>query len=162
MEQSAVLAGIPLFFGGVGSLFCGVSPARLAAWLGSDRLARRVMAGSGHFAAGACLIVSVHISEPLWAVVAMGFASFANDLAMPPSWGACMDLGGDYAGALSGSMNAAGNLAGLIAPPAVAYILTATGDKWPLTFYVSVGAYFIGALCWTMIDLVTPLDRRRV
>jgi len=160
MEQSALLAGIPLFFGGIGSLFCGFILSRLGTLLGSERLARRVIAGLGNFSAGACLVVSVHITEPLWAVVAMGFASFANDLSMPPAWAACMDLGGRYAGALSGAMNAAGNLAGFIAPPTVAYILSATGDNWPLTFYVSAGTYFVAALCWIKIDPVTSLDRR--
>jgi ACS family glucarate transporter-like MFS transporter len=160
MEQSALLAGIPLFFGGIGSLFCGFILSRLGTLLGSERLARRGIAGVGNFAAGACLVVSVQITEPLWAVVAMGFASFANDLSMPPAWAACMDLGGRYAGALSGAMNAAGNLAGFIAPPAVAYILSATGDNWPLTFYVSAGTYFVAALCWIKIDPVTSLDRR--
>ena len=131
----------------------------MAARLGSDKKARRISAIAGHLTAGAMLVVSVHINEPLWAMVVIGFASFANDLAMPPSWAACMDLGGRYAGSVSGSMNAAGNTAGFIAPAAVAYILSASGDNWPLTFYVSAGAYFLGAFCWTRIDPVTRLDR---
>ena len=59
MEQSALLAGIPLFFGGIGSLFCGFILSRLGTLLGSERLARRVIAGVGNFSAGACLVVSV-------------------------------------------------------------------------------------------------------
>jgi hypothetical protein len=35
--------------------------------------------------------------------------------------GACMDVGGRYAGSLSGSMNMANNVAGWVAPPMVAY-----------------------------------------
>ena len=92
-------------------------------------------------------------------MVAMGFASFSNDLAIPPAWGACMDLGGRYAGSLSGAMNSAGNMAGFISPTIVALLLEATGNDWPLTFYVSSIAYFGAAVCWLLIDPVTCLDR---
>lgn len=158
MEQSAFLAGFPLFFGGLGCLFCGFALARVERWFSSTVTGRRFMAGLGLFAAGGLLIVSVHMGEPLWAMVAMGLASFSNDLAMPPGWAACMDVGGRYAGSLSGSMNAAGNIAGFVAPPMVAHILVWTNGNWALTFYVSAAVYFVGALCWAFIDPVTPLD----
>ena len=159
MEQSAFLAGIPLFFGGLGSIVCGLLLARVARWLGSQAKARKAMASTGDFVSGACLLASVHINEPVWAMVAMGFSSFGNDLAMPPSWGACMDLGGRYAGSLSGAMNSVGNSAGFISPTIVAYLLQATGNDWPLTFYVSSMAYFGAGVCWLFIDPVTRLDR---
>ena len=159
MEQSAFLAGFPLFFGGLGSIVCGLLLARVARWLGGQAKARRALSSLGFFASGACLLASVHIAEPVWAMVAMGFASFGNDLAMPPAWGACMDLGGLYAGSLSGAMNSVGNMAGFLSPTIVAYLLQATGNDWPLTFYVSSTAYFGSAVCWLLIDPVTRLDR---
>ncbi len=55
------------------------------------------------------------------AMVAMGFASFCNDLVMPGSWGACMDVGGKYAGTLSGTMNMLGNLGGAVSPTAIGF-----------------------------------------
>jgi hypothetical protein len=45
-------------------------------------------------AASLLLIVSINLKNPVSAMIAMGFASFANDLVMPGSWGACMDVGG--------------------------------------------------------------------
>jgi MFS family permease len=158
MEQSAWLAGIPLFFGGLGSLFCGFLLEKIERLFGDARRARRFMAGLGCFGSGAGLIVSLQIEEPFWAMVAMGMAAFSTDLAMPPAWGACMDVGGRYAGSLSGSMNTAGNLAGFFAPPTIAYVLSVTDGNWPITFYLSAGIYFAGMLCWIFIDPVTPLD----
>jgi len=159
MERSAFLAGMPLFFGGLGSLVCGYLLTYLDRKMGGARRSRRFMGVLGCAGAGALLIVSVYLSEPVWAMVAMGLASFSNDLAMPPAWGACMDVGGKYAGSLSGSMNMAGNIAGFVSPPMVAYILRWTGDNWIITFYVSAAIYFIGAVSWLFIDPVTPLDR---
>jgi nitrate/nitrite transporter NarK len=158
MEQSALLSGLPLFLGGLGSLFCGFFLGRLESWVGSTRRARCFMGVLGTGISGVMLIVSVHLSDPVLAIGAMGAASFANDLAMPPAWGACMDVGGKYAGSLSGSMNAAGNIAGFVAPSMVAYLLSWTGGNWEITFYVSAAIYFVAAVAWLFIDPVSPLD----
>ncbi len=159
LQESAVLSILPLFIGGLGSLFCGLILGPIERFMGGPAQARRFMASLGCALAGVLLAFSVHISEPFWALFIVGVSSFANDLAMPPGWGACMDVGGKYAGSLSGSMNMAGNLAGFVAPSMVAYILSWTNQNWALTFYVSGVIYIIGAVCWMFIDPVTPLDR---
>ncbi|MCY4586803.1 MAG: MFS transporter [Bryobacterales bacterium] len=159
MEQSAWLAGIPLFCAGIGSISCGFLLRKIEGWFGDVGRARRFMGGLGCFGSGAGLIVSLQIEEPFWAMVAMGAAAFSTDLAMPPSWGACMDVGGKYAGSLSGTMNTAGNIAGFFAPITIAKILEVTGGNWPITFFLSAGIYFTGVFCWIFIDPVTPLDR---
>ena len=152
LQESAVLSGLPLFFGGVGSFASSYLIALLQRLGWTAASARRWVAGAGCLIAGSTLAVSVHVASPLTAMLLMGFASFANDLAVPPGWATCMDVGGRFAGTLSGSMNAAGNVAGFVAPAFVAYLLAWTGQNWDLTFYVSAGIYFIGALCWTVID----------
>ena len=91
-------------------------------------------------------------------MVAMGMASFSNDLVMPGSWGACMDVGGKYAGTLSGAMNMMGNLGGALSPAAIGYILRETNNDWAITFYVSAAIYFAGAFLWRFLDPVTPLE----
>ena len=69
-----------------------------------------------------------------------------------------MDVGGKYAGSLSGSMNMMGNLAGFIAPNAIPFILAHTTNNWVITFWISAIIYFLGGLCWLFIDPVTPLE----
>jgi MFS transporter, ACS family, glucarate transporter len=159
LTQAAVLAGLPLFFGGIGSFFCGMILGWLVRFAGCPARARRFMASVGCAGAGALLVVSMQIQEPLWAMVVMGLASFSNDLAMPPSWAACMDVGGEYAGTLSGSMNMMGNLAGGVAPIIVGLVLQYSHHNWAATFYLSAAVYGLGALCWLFIDPVTPLDK---
>ena len=63
-----------------------------------------------------------------------------------------MDVGGKFAGTLSGSMNMMGNFAGGIAPVVIGKVLDATGNDFTVTFYISAAAYFLGALCWLGID----------
>jgi ACS family glucarate transporter-like MFS transporter len=84
-------------------------------------------------------------------------ASFCNDLVMPCAWGATMDLGGKFAGTVSGTMNSVGNLAGVALPVAVPYILRWAGNDWNVVFYVSAGVYATGILSWMFLDSVTPL-----
>jgi nitrate/nitrite transporter NarK len=88
----------------------------------------------------------------------MGLASFSNDLVMPGSWGACMDVGGKYAGTLSGAMNMMGNLGGAASPIIIGYMLRATDNNWDMTFYVSAAIYAAAVLLWRFLDPVTPLE----
>lgn len=158
-KYSALLGGIPLFFGGLGSLFAGTIANWFARQTGSVTASRRWLAGTGFAGAAICLLISLQLQSPLLAMLVMGLASFSNDLAMPPSWSTCMDIGGKFSGTLSGSMNMMGNLGGGLAPLAVGYILFYSHQNWAITFYVSAAVYFLGVFCWMFIDPVTPLDR---
>ena len=74
--------------------------------------------------AAVLLMISFYIRDPLLAMLAMGLASFFNDTTLPGSWAACMDVGGKYAGTVSGSMNMLGNFGGMAGPVVVGYILS--------------------------------------
>ena len=135
LQKAAWLAGLPLFFGGLGSLCCGFVSSFLERWTGNTKTTRRLLAGSGFTGAAVCFALSIHIKDPIWAMIALGFASFANDLVMPTSWATCMDVGGKLCGTLAGSMNMMGGLVGAAAPTVVALILAWTNENWAITFY---------------------------
>src|ERR1044071_1790687 len=158
--QRTLLNCIPLFFGGLGSIFCGLISTPLARWLGSVATTRRCCGSIGLFGAAIMLIVSIQFKNPLLAVLSVGMASFCNDLAMPGSWGACMDVGGRCAGSLSGSMNMLGNAGGALAPMVVPFVLKAAHGNWNANFWMFAAAYVLAALCWLFIDPVTPLDEQ--
>jgi ACS family glucarate transporter-like MFS transporter len=155
---AARLSMFPLFFGGIGCITAGMIAARVARLFGSVRTSRRFTAAFGCLGAASLMFLHTGITDPLWAMVVMGLASFCNDLVMPSAWGACMDIGGKYAGTLSGSMNMMGNLAGGTAPVVAGYILAATGN-WLIPLYVMAAVYLVGVLCWLGIDPVTPLEQ---
>jgi MFS family permease len=149
--QRALLACVPLFCGGIGSIASGLLAAKLDRWLGSISLTRRVLGVGGMGAAGVMLLVSLQFSNPLGSVLAVGLASLLSDLSMPGSWGACMDVGGRHTGALSGSMNMAGQIGGAIAPMAVPLVLSATNNNWSVNIALFAAAYFLGAVCWIFV-----------
>lgn len=156
---AAALAGIPLFFGGFGSLFGGMVSSRLIARGASVTVVRRSCGFVGLTGAATLLMAAFYIHDPLLAMLSMGFASFFNDLTMPGSWATCMDIGGRYSGTVSGSMNMMGNFGGMAGPIVVGLVLSLTGRDWQLAFAISSVIYFLGAVCWLFIDPVTPLER---
>ncbi len=155
---AAALAGIPLFFGGFGSLVAGLISNRLIRGGTSVVPVRRTFGFIGFTGASALLMTSFYMKDPLLAMLAMGMASFCNDLTMPGSWASCMDIGGKYAGTVSGSMNMMGNFGGMAGPFVVGYVLQVTTKNWELVFAISAAIYFLGAFFWLFIDPVTPLE----
>ena len=156
---AALLAAPPLFLAGISSWLTGWLTPRLVKRFGDVARVRRGLGATGCAFACLMLLVSVQLKHPVLAMVAMGCSCFGNDMAMPGSWAGCMDLGGRFAGTLSGLMNTWGCLGGLLAPWTIPYILQATGNDWTPVIRVIAGWYFIGALCWLGIDPVTPVVR---
>jgi len=70
LKETALLAALPLFFGGLGSLSCGYISSLLDRLTGSVKLSRRLLAGSGFTGAAFCFVLSIHIRSPIWAMVA--------------------------------------------------------------------------------------------
>ncbi|HEY5914733.1 MAG TPA: MFS transporter [Verrucomicrobiae bacterium] len=156
---AAALAGIPLLFGGVGSFVAGILSTRLIVSTRRVTLVRRTFGFVGLTGAAVLLIVSFYLRDPLLAMLSMGLASFFNDTTLPGSWATCMDVGGKFAGTVSGSMNMLGNFGGMAGPIVVGYVLDWTNRDWQLAFAISAAIYFLGAICWLFIDPVTPLEK---
>lgn len=153
-----ILAGLPLLLGGFGSLTCGFLAPRLERMLGGLARSRRLIACTGFLTAAIMLFVSIQIKEPVTALIVLGLAGFCNDLIMPCAWGACMNIGGKYAGTLSGSMNMMGNIAGFVAPMVGGAMIEKSGGDYTGFLYTMVLAYVLGALVWPFIDPVTPME----
>jgi MFS family permease len=167
--QGAVLAGVPLFLGGFGALVGGwITPAVTRALGGNIARTRSALGCFGQAMAGACLVAATYFETPIYAVAAIAFASFFNDLTMPGAWTACMDIGGRFTGTVSGAMNMMGNLGGFVSPIVIGYILDWTKDPvsgnatafgFNIAFYVTAALYMVGATCWLFVDSTTPLPQ---
>jgi MFS family permease len=120
---------------------------------------RKALGFFGLGGAGSFLLLSIQLQNPYWAMLAMGLASFANDLTVPVAWATCMDLGGKHTGTVAGGMNTGGAGGGMVAGPMVAYLLKFSNDNWNVPLYVAAAVYFVAMLCWLAIDPVTPIGR---
>ncbi len=158
ITSSTLLGAIPLFMGGIGNPTGVFVLSRLGRAVGDVRKARRILAYVGFAGASGFLVWSTQMHSAILAMLAIGLASFCNDLVMPCAWAAAMDVGGKHAGTLAGSMNMWGNVGGAICPLAIGYILRWTHHNWNLTFYLAATVYLAGILCWLFLDPVTPLE----
>ncbi len=159
---AALLVAPPLFLAGVSCWFTGWLTPRLVRRFGDVARVRRGLGVAGCALACLMLLLSVRLQHPVMAMAAMGCSCFGNDMAMPGSWAGCMDLGGRFAGTLSGTMNTWGCLGGLLAPWTIPYILQAADNNWTVVIQVIAGWYFVGAVCWLGIDPVTPVEPTEV
>ncbi len=158
--MAAALNVLPLFLGGVGALVSGFMAGYFTRTFGSVRTARRVVSSTSFLCAGALLVLSTAIHEPWIKMLAIGMASFFNDVVLPPAWGACMDVGGKFAGTLSGAMNMTGNFGGVVFPIVAASVISHFHHNWNLVFYLSALSYVCGAILWMMLDPVTPVEKK--
>lgn len=158
VTMGALLAGLPLLLGGAGCLVSAAVIPRLARRFNSVALARRIVAITGFVGASICIFIFTGIDDPRRAMLVLGFAGFFNDFVMPAAWAGTMDVGGRYAGTVSGAMNMMGSIAGASSVLVVGYLLAWTGGNWTLTFYISSSIYLLGAICWLFLDSHTPVE----
>jgi MFS family permease len=158
----ALLSGLPLLLGGLGCLVSALLIPRLTSRFGSVSMARRIIAILGFAGASSSIIIFTGIEDPVRAMFVLGMAGFFNDFVMPAAWASTMDVGGRYAGTVSGAMNMMGSIAGALSVTVVGYLLTWTSGNWTLTFYVSAAIYLVGAACWLFLDSHSPAVREPV
>ena len=157
--RGAGYAVFPLFFCGVGSLFCGFISPHVARWSGSLARTRKIMTCTGFLMAGTCLTLAAHMPTLNGTIALMAMACFFNDFVIPHAWASCMDVGGRRASSsVAGVMNLMGNAAGISSSLLGGFLLQRTEGNW--NFFISIlgGVYFLGILCWPFIDTSRSVD----
>ncbi len=149
-QNSEILSGLPFLCGAAGCLVGG----RLSDWMvrstGSRRWGRSLIGIIGFSGAGLCVWSTGLVTQAWQAVALLCLAFLINDIAIPPIWAACADIGGRYAGTLSGTMNSVGALAAILSP-ALTPVLREYYD-WSTIFAILACSWFIAALAWVRID----------
>ena len=116
---------------------------------------RRIVGMAGVGTAGALILLSLAIDDRVAAslVLALGFA--ASDFMLPASWAVCVDVGREASGAVSGAMNTAGQIGGVVMSIGYGSLVATYGWNLPLAIIASLS--FVSALCWLKIDPTKPL-----
>ncbi|MDE3194722.1 MAG: MFS transporter, partial [Acidobacteriota bacterium] len=159
VTSSTMLKVLPLFMGGLGCFVSGMIAGPITRLTGNMNFTRKLMACIGF--AGACvsLVLATTLHQPFFAVSAVAFSSFCNDLVMPMAWGTVMDVSGAYSGTLSGTMNMMGNLGGALYGPVAGAVLAQTHHNWNAVLLMGAAVYTTGVIMWLGIDPATPIDQ---
>jgi MFS transporter, ACS family, glucarate transporter len=105
-------------------------------------------------AAGALLLVTVHLSNPYGAVIALALCYGIVELTEGSYWGGTMFVARADTMTATGVLNTGGNVGGLIGIPIVAYL--SGHGAWTAAFVVGTLFALIGAACWLGIDASEP------
>jgi ACS family glucarate transporter-like MFS transporter len=71
-------------------------------------------------------------------------------MTLPPSWSFCVDIGKQNAGAVSGTMNMAGNIGSFLTALAFPYLFDWTHSIAPF-FYACTLFNLLAIYCWTAV-----------
>ena len=153
--EAGLYSMVPLFAGAVGNWVSGL-------WVDSlykrrnIKISRRLPAITGFILAAFGMLMMAQIETPQVAIIFLAIAIFGADMTLSPSWAFCIDIGKENAGAVSGTMNMAGNLGAFVTIIAFPYLYEWTGSFQPF-FYVCVVLSAIAIALWMSMDPNKPI-----
>jgi len=158
--EAGFYSSAPLLMGAVGNWVSG--------WLvdyiykqGRWSLSRKIPAIIGFTLAAIGILGSIFMTEVNGAIIFISLAVFGADMTLSPSWSLCVDVGKEHAGAVSGTMNMAGNLGSFFTALAFPYMQAYFGTNTPF-FYLAAALNVLAIFLWFSIRSDRPLDISQV
>ncbi len=158
--EVSVMAGAPLLLGSLACLVGGLLTDWFIRVTGNRKWGRRLFGALGHGVCALCYFLSLTAHSPWLFVLFIALAAFWNDLTMGAAWASCIDIGGKYAGIVSGCMNTVGNLGGALAGITTGAILDYFGMElgWTVNFISFGVVYVMAMLLWLRFDATRPVS----
>ena len=144
--EAGLYAMVPLLAGALGNWVSGLWVDSLYRRRGV-KVSRRLPAITGFVLAAFGIFMVAQIDTPQVAIIFLAIAIFGADMTLSPSWAFCIDIGKENAGAVSGTMNMAGNLGAFVTIIAFPYLYEWTGSFTPF-FYVCMVLSAIAIVIW--------------
>ena len=148
--EAGFYAMAPLVGGALGNWFSGILVDAIYR-RGKLKLSRRLPAIIGFILAGFGIIMMSVSDSPQASIIFLTIAIFGADMTLSPSWAFCIDIGKENAGAVSGTMNMAGNLGAFVTIIAFPYLLGWTGSHETF-FYVCAILSVTAIIRWLFMD----------
>lgn len=158
ITTAGIFAAMPLLAGAVGNWVSGALVDQLYR---SNRwtISRRLPAIIGFVLGAIGLICGMSADSAVEAILWLSLAVFGVDMTLSPSWSFCVDIGRKSSGAVSGTMNMAGNLGSFVTALAFPYLLEWTGSH-QMFFIVAASLNMVAALLWLMAEPQKPITVR--
>lgn len=155
LVEAGFYTSIPLIAGAVGNWLAGIlvdAIYRKGKW----KLSRRVPAIIGFALSAVGMIMVTKVSSPVLSVAFMALAVFGADMTLSPSWAFCIDIGKENAGAVSGTMNMAGNLGAFVTIIAFPYLFKWTNQYEPF-FFICAALSIVAIVMWSSMNPEKPI-----
>ncbi len=155
--EAGLWSSIPLLFGAFGNWFSGWLVDRIYC-KGSWNLSRKLPAIIGFLLAAFGMLMSVYMTEVLGAITFLSLAIFGADMTLSPSWSFCNDIGKSNSGAVSGTMNMAGNIGSFFTALAFPYLKAWNGNDVSLFFFIGAFLNILAVITWAFMKPQKSLE----
>ncbi len=149
MKASAVLGMLPF----IATTTCCLGGGVISDWLvkhKSPDIGRCVFGAFSLFLSGVILIVGGHAENAVTAALLLAAGAGAIYLGQSVYYAVAADLGGPYAGIVSGMVSMCGQIAGAITASLTPFLATRYG--WEYAFYVAAGVTFVCIIPWLFVN----------
>ncbi|MBL8230664.1 MAG: MFS transporter [Bryobacterales bacterium] len=150
-----LFAGLPLMLSVLGDIFGGVTTDWLTRKYGL-RVGRASIGICAYFVSGLAMLFAPGAESPVVAALLIAIAAASSMFTLAASWAACLDIGGAHSGVISAAMNTTGQVAGVLSPIVLTYLVE-NFASWSLPLYVMAGLYLLSSAAWWFIDPRRPL-----
>ena len=154
---TGIYSSIPFLAGMMGDTVGGWLCDYIGKRSASLRLSRSGVGATAMALTAVFLIPGAATGNAVLAVALLSVAAFFLEMNIGPAWAVAMDVGGECAGTVSGTMNMFGGLAGALSPIIFAAVWQRTGSA-VLPFLISGSLMVVGAVAWLFVDPDKPVS----
>lgn len=144
--EAGFYSSVPLIAGALGNWVSGFLVDYLYRTTNLT-ISRRLPAIIGFVLAAFGMTALLFADTPSGSVLFLSIAIFGADMTLSPSWSFCIDIAKENAGAVSGTMNMAGNLGAFVTIIAFPYLLAWTNSH-QVFFYICSALSLLAILMW--------------
>jgi MFS transporter, ACS family, glucarate transporter len=149
-EAGLLLSALPFVLGAIANGVGGVVSDMMVKKLGL-RWGRRVVAMIGLGIAALFTTATLFTDDKYAALVFLSIGFAGQDFFLPTAWAVCLDIGKKYAGAVTGTMNMAGQFGSFVSSVLFGYITKATGS-YEAGLIPLAALLAVSAVLWLRID----------
>ncbi len=148
MELS-LFAGLPLLLSVIADITGGLTTDALSRHFGL-RVGRCGVGAVAYFLAAIGMLAGTVVENGRLAGLLIAIGGALSMFTLAPAWATAIHLGGKNSGALSATMNTAGQVGGMLSPVVLAYIVDRWGN-WSLPLHILSCLYLMAAVSWLLI-----------
>ncbi len=153
--EMGVFSTLPFLLGAGANLLGGYLSDRFAKRFGL-RQGRRLIGSASLALSALCVLATALTTSKASGVIFISAGYGFMDLMLPSAWALCMDLGGRYAGAVSGAMNSSGNIGGFSSSVLFGYLVRRYGN-YDAPLFAIAAMLMLSAFLFTRIDATRKL-----
>jgi ACS family glucarate transporter-like MFS transporter len=147
--ELALFAGLPLLLSVLADITGGLATDALSKHFGL-RVGRCGVGAVAYLLAAVGMGAGTLVGHARLAGILIAAGGALSMFTLAPAWTTAIHLGGKNSGALSATMNTAGQIGGMLSPVVLAYIVDKWGN-WSLPLYILSGLYLMAAVSWLLI-----------